>query len=356
MKTILTKFMVFGSIILLMLSACKKEGALVTSNGGKAGTLSSSATTLVLQKASISDTTKVIKFTFTQADYGYSAAVSNTLQIDKAGDNWANPTSVTLNAKVLSQGYSTIDFDNMLLKLGLTGGTASSINVRVAHSISASVTPIYSNVVAMTVTAFNLTSFLYVPGAYQGWNPATADSLLSATSNGIYTGIINFTAGNSDFKITPAKTWTNSYGATNSTTLVYNGGGNITSPIVGLTQVTVNLNTNTITFVAVQYYYSIIGDATPGGWSTDTDMKYDNGNQVWTVTAPLTTGGALKVRRNHDWGTSYGTLTTPDGKTFTSSNGGNLPVTASGNYKFTFALIPTDLSGGTASYTLVKVN
>jgi hypothetical protein len=297
----------------------------------------------------------VINFSFTQADYGYSAVITNTLQIDMAGDNWAKPTAVTLGAKVLSQGFSTADFDALLLKLGLPGGVASQVQVRVAHAISTSITPVYSNVVGITVTPFNLTSFVYVPGAYQGWNPATADSLLSATSNGIYTGIINFTAGNADFKITPDKNpaFANSYGSTNNSTIIYNGGNNITSPIVGLTQVTVDLNAKTITFTAVQSYYSIIGDATPGGWNTDTDMKYDNGNQVWAVTAPLTAGGGFKVRRNHDWGISFGLPATADGKTLTSTNGNNIPVTVTGNYKFTFALNTTD-NGATATYTLVK--
>ncbi|MDB5011565.1 MAG: hypothetical protein JWQ06_2354, partial [Mucilaginibacter sp.] len=122
MKTVLTKFLTLSSIALLILSGCKKNDALVTSNGGKAGALTSSATTLVLQKANLSDTTKVIKFSFTQADYGYSAAITNTLQIDMAGDKWAKPTSVTLGTKVLSQGFSTADFDALLLKLGLPGG------------------------------------------------------------------------------------------------------------------------------------------------------------------------------------------------------------------------------------------
>ncbi|MDB4924147.1 SusE domain-containing protein [Mucilaginibacter sp.] len=353
MKKSLVKFLAFGSIVLVSLASCKKSDTLVVTNGGTAGTLSTSVTTMVLDKAKLNDTTKVISFNFTNANYGYTSATTNTLQIDLASDNWAKPQSVTISNKLLSQGFSTMDFNSLLLKLGLTAGASSQVSARIAYSVGTSVKPVYSNVVTLTLTPFNLTSFLYVPGAYQGWNPATADSILSATSNGIYTGIINFTAGNLGFKITPAKTWTNSYGA-NGATVVYNGGSDITAPAAGLTWVTLNLNTNTITFAPVAYYYSIIGDATPGGWGSDTDMKYDNGNQFWTITSPFTAaaGQAFKVRRNHDWGTSYGTIATPNGVDLTSSNGGNISVTVAGTYKFNFSVNATD--GTKATYTMIK--
>jgi hypothetical protein len=362
MKTVLTKFMVFGGIILLMLSACKKGDTLVTSNGGKAGALTSSATTLVLQKASLTDTTKVINFNFTQANYGYSAVVTNTLQIDKAGDNWANPTSVTLNNKVLSQGYSTIDFDNILLKQGLIGGTASTVQVRLVQSISSTVTPVYSNVLTLTVTPFNLTSWLYAVGAFQGWNAATADSLLSATSNGIYIGIINFTAGNNQFLILPAKSFTNKYGTNDapgitSRTVTYNGSNNFYAPAVaGQYIVTLNLNTNTISF-ALANTYSVIGSSTPGGnFSTDIDLtKYVNdGVTGWTATMALTVG-QIKFRQNHDWTYSWGDVTPVDGINATNSNGGNINIATAKSYVVSFNILPSVIGVTppvTATYSL----
>lgn len=351
MKTIFTKFLAVGSITLVMLASCKKDETKVISNGGKAGALNASSTTLVLDKSKLSDPSKVINFSFTSPDFGYTAAVTNTLQIDVASDNWAKPTSVVIPAKVLTQGYTTADFNNMLLKLNLAGGVTSSIQVRVQHSLGAGVAPVYSNVLSLTVTPFNLTSFIYVPGAYQGWNPVTADSLLSATSNGIYTGIINFTAGNLEFKITPEKKWDHSYGSTGGGNVQLDGGGNITAPAVGLNWVTIDVNANTITFAPVAKYYSIIGDAA-GGWDHDTDLKYDNGNQQWIGTVALVSTGQFKVRRNHDWGTSFGVPKTGStGTNLSSSDDDNIPVAASGTYKFTFAPSADD---ATATYTLVK--
>ncbi len=341
---------------MLLLASCQKEGVLVTTNGGVSGTLTASASTLVLSKANLTDTTKVISFSFIQPSFGYSAAVTNTLQIDAAGDNWVNPRSSTLATNVLKAGYSTADFNTLLLKLNLPTGKPSQVMVRIMSTVSAGLAPVYSNVSTITATPFALISFMYIPGEYEakGWDVASADSLISATGNGVYTAMINFPAAYSKFKITPAKNWVNSYGQGDGNAAIYNGGGNCWSPAAGLTWVTLDINAMTITYTPVKYYYSLIGNATALGWGGDTDMKYNNGTQSWNVTAALNSDGGFKVRRNHDWGTSYGYISPADGMTLTSSSGANMTVPVSGNYQVTFQLNAADLSGVTALYTVTK--
>lgn len=369
MKKVLTKFSAIAAMGLLMLTACKKEGTLVTSNGGKAGTLTASTSNLALDKSKLNDTSKVINFSFSAADYGFSAAVTNTLQIDSAGDNWAKPMSVSLSPKVYSQGYSTPDFNSLLLKLNLPAGVASKINVRVQHTLSTSVAPIYSNVLSLTVTPYNLASWVYVPGAYEGWaNPGPQeDSLLSATSNGIYTGIINFTAGNNQFLIVPVKNWNNKWatndGASTSGTssnyaVTYNGSNNFYAPsAAGEYVVTLNTNNNTISIVPANYY-SIIGSVTPGGnWSTDDDLKFVNStDQDWEGTFAFS-AGQFKIRQNHDWTLSWGDVSPADGINATSANGGNINVAAAGTYKVTFKIPVTTVGNNppqAATYSLTK--
>ena len=369
MKTVLTKFLTLGSAALLMLSACKKDGALVTSNGGKPGALTASTTTPVLDKTKLSDATPIVSFTFAAPNYGFSAAVTNTLQIDAAGDNWKNPMSVTLANKVYSQSYSTSDFNALLLKLNLVGGVTSQVQVRIANTISASVAPIYSNVISLTVTPFNLTSWLYITGAFSGWaNPGPAeDSLFSATSNGIYTGIINFNAtgsGANQFLVLPAKNWNNKYATsgsgTPSSTITYNASNNFNAPAAnGWYLVTFNLNSNTISFEQVNSY-SVIGSVTAGGnWSTDDELKFINStDQAWEGVLSFT-AGQFKFRQDNDWTWSWGDISSPDGTDATDSNGGNINVAAAGNYWVTFA-IPASPFGTsppppvTAKYTLTK--
>lgn len=367
MKTILTKFLAFSSVTLLMLSACKKDGALVTTNGGKAGTLTASTTTPVLDKTKLSDTTSVVRFSFSSANYGFSAAVTNTLQIDAAGDNWAKPMSVALSNKAYGQGYSTNDFNALLLKLNLPAGVAAQVQVRVAHTISADVKPIYSNVLTLTATPFNLTSYLYVAGAYEGWaNPGPQeDSLVSVTGNGVYTGIINFTAGNNQFLVLPAKNWNHKYATTDATgstssTVKYDGPNNFYAPsTAGQYQVTINTNTNTISFALVNTY-SIIGDAALG-WGTDAPMKFINdGTNTWKATLPLSSTGQFKVRQNNDWTWSWGipkagSVGAGIAGTLNDSSNDNITVSTTGSHTVTFT-IPITAVGTTppvtATYTV----
>ena len=366
MKKMLTKFTALSGIALLMLSACKKEGALVTSNGGKAGTLSASTTTPNLDKTKLTDPTMVVSFSFTPPNYGFSASVTNTLQIDPVGDNWAKPTSVTLANKVTTQGYTVADFNNLLLKLNLPAGVASQVNVRVVHTISADVAPVYSNVVSLTVTPFNLTSWVYVTGQFSGWqNPGPReDSLVSVTGNGVYTGIINFTAGNNQFLILPAKNWTHKYATSQSstptTTVTYDASNNLNAPSAGgYYQVTFNVNTGSITFTPANSY-SIIGDAALG-WGTDVPMKFVNdGNNNWVATLSLASTGSFKVRQNNDWTFSWGvpkagSAGAGTAGTLNDTSNDNISVPATGSHTVAFS-IPITAVGTTppvtATYTL----
>jgi hypothetical protein len=358
-----------GGLILLLISSCKKNEAVVTSNGGQPGSLTANSTTLVLDKTRLNDTSKVVQFSFSAANFGFSAAVTNTLQIDPVGDNWAKPTSVTLPNKVFTQGYSTNDFNNLVLRLNLPAGKASAVNVRVMQSISTSLSPVYSNTLSLTVTPFNLISYVYVPGAYEGWsNPGPQeDSLVSLTGNGIYTGIINFTAGNNQFLIVPVKgSWANKYAttqnpgtgttATYSTELVSSGGNNFYAPTTaGQYLVTFNANNSTLTIVPADFY-TIIGSSTPGGnWSTDLYLKFINdGNNNWVGTFSLL-AGQFKVRQDAAWGISYGLLPTPDGKTLTDSNGGNINAPTAGTYTVSFTAPPTSFGSPALTTTTYSI-
>lgn len=337
MKTILTKFLALSSIMLLMLPACKKDEVKVVATNGTASTLTANSTTLVLDKSKLYDTSKVVTFSLTKPNFGYSAAITNTLQIDVPGDNWANPSTAVLGAQALSQAYNTGDFNALLLKLNLPAGVASAVQVRVKSSIGASVAPVYSNVLSLTATPFNLASYMYVPGAYEGWNPAASATLVSPTSNGVFTGIINFTGTDLSFKVTSAADWNHTnYGAGSTAGTISSTGGNLTAPATGGLLLTVDLNKSTIMYTP---QWSIIGDATSGGWGTDTNMLYDSVHDTWYITATLGVGG-MKFRYKNDWtvnlGGSGGTLT---------ANGPNIAIATAGTYTI-------KLNANTNTYTI----
>jgi len=79
----------------------------------------------------------------------------------------------------------------------------------------------------------------------------------------------------------------------------------------------------------------IIGDASPGGWTEDTDMRLLDPTGVdkytWTVTVYLIGGKEVKFRAMDAWDTNWGSGDFPSGTGV--QNGPNIPIPASGYYK-----------------------
>lgn len=331
-------------MIPMLVLSCKKDEVRVTATDGKAAVLTASSSNLVLTKA---DAAKpAITFTLTAPDFGFDAAVTSTLQLAVKGTNFANAKEMDLDAKVLSKTFTVLDFNALLLSMNLQTGSVADIEARVKSTISPQVAPVYSNATAIKVTPYALVSFIYVPGDYQGWNPSTADSLISATSNGIYEGVINYPAGGSfEFKLTPEKKWDLAYGDAGAGKLTSNNGGNLKVPAAGSYKLTANLNT--LEFTAVKYSFGLVGDSPAGsnwGGGPDIAMKYDNGKQIWSVTADMGLG-EFKFRLNSDWGVNYG----DNGNNGSVENGGdNIKITEAGKYKIELNLV-------TNTYTKTKI-
>ena len=375
MKKLLTGFLTLSSVALLMMSSCKKNDKMVTDAGSQAGTLSSSTTSLVLQQSMVVDTSAVITFNFTAPKITFkSATLIDQLQVDVPSDNWKSPTAISISSTATSQGFSTLVFDKLLLALNLPVGVPTKVNIRLSNGLSTE-SALYSNVISLTVTPINLVSYIYIVGQFNGYSTTAPDSLQSATSNGIYTGIIDMPPGNNQFLILPQKNFNNKYAttlspATTADSITYaveyvtGGGNNLVAPSAGgYYFITLNTNTNMITIVQTDSY-SAIGSSTPplgNGFSVDNPMKYVNGDQAWEITTPMPETGGFKIRQNDDWTFSWGTIATPDGVTLTDNGGGNIPVNAVGTYKITFTIAPTDYSIAgppkppvTATYTLVQ--
>jgi len=351
MKKLLTSLLAIGGVALLILSSCKKNDAVVVNSGSKSSALTTSVTTLTLDRSLLTDTTSVVRFNFTAPSYTYKAVVTNVLQIDPDGDNWKNPASATLG-KSGSQGFNTADFNALLLKLSVSTDAPSKVNIRVANELS-NVVASYSNVVTLTVQPFKLAAFIYAAGAFEGWSVPSDNvaTLTSATANNIYIGLINFPAGsgNQDFKILPDQNdYNGNYGAGTLPGTITQGTGNppnITAPGAFYYQVTVDLNQNTISFVNT---WSLIGDASPGGWGTDTDMSYDATTKTWFITVLLKSDGtnAIKFRYLHDWGVNLG----GSGGTL-SLNGSNITIPSTGAAGATYKITLDPVAD---TYTLVK--
>lgn len=167
---------------------------------------------------------------------------------------------------------------------------------------------------------------IYVPGAYQGWNPgATRFSLSSVTNNKIYEGYKYFPEDNSPFLFTRVPAWALILGDNGGDGTLEMNGDTIRTGPAGLYRIEVNLNNNTYTLERTEW--GIIGDATPGGWDTDTDMSWNAEEEAMEVFVDLTQG-EFKFRANDDWAINLGD---ENGNVILTQDGANIPIEA-GSY------------------------
>jgi len=347
---------VFSALALLLFAGCKKDADNVTAGTGKPAVLTATTNTLVLTSAGAA--ANAVTFSWTKADYNYNAAIQYTLEIDKKGNNFAAPKNYAIDASAMSQPLSVGDLNNALVLMGFTPDVASVMEARVKSELRADKDVVYSNVLEITVTPYPvIVSYpsIYVPAAYQGWAPATAERLSSTASDSYYEGYVYFgDAANLVFKLTTDTQWTTTYGWASSTNSdVYSGGtmsigasGNLFVPATGYYLLKADLTKNT--WEAFKTTFGVIGDATPGGWDRDTDMAFDPATKEWKVTLNLVGGKVIKFRANDDWSINYGNNATPNG--FLKLNGGDIAVAASGNYTIILKLG----NPGNYTFTLTK--
>lgn len=353
---------------LLSLAACQKDEIRAVLQMPKAApALQSSSTNLVLDSTQASQT--AVTFSWNLVNVGYNADITYALQFDVPADSFHNPVTVTAGVNQKSLSFTVANFNTLALQsLGLPFGQASAVVVRLVASVNqyngnpSVVPPMYSDPLTLQVTPYQvIISYpsLWVPGDYQGWNPAAAPKVASVKANGVYEGYVYFPAGGTfQFKFTSAPDWSHiNYGDGGNMTLDANAGtasGNLSTDggagnlqVPGMGYYRLIANTGNLTWSATRTTWSVIGDATAGGWNTDTDMSFDPSTQTWSVTIDLVSSGVFKFRANHDWainlGVNNGQLT---------YNGSNIPVPSDGKY-----LITLNLSvAGNYTFSMKKLN
>jgi hypothetical protein len=176
-------------------------------------------------------------------------------------------------------------------------------------------------------------TLLYVPGSYQGWDPTNTNTVLASVANdGKFEGYLNFPDANTEFKFCQNPNWDVNWGDTGADLTLDPGGDNIKAADPGYYKINVDLNA--LTYTITKTTWGVIGDATPGGWTTDTPMTYDATEGVWKVTLDLTANG-LKFRANNDWPINYG----DDGANGVLDAGGaNIAIPAAGLYEIKMKL------------------
>ena len=313
--------------------------------------------------------TTVFTPAWTSAQFGFSAAVTYSLQAVKSTQSFDNNSQaivlLTSNSDVESnqKAVSQRDLNNLLLSAGGSIGTSTSFKIRIigrpSTQLASSTNGVFavSNEVSITATpydTFDEFDKIYVPGNYQGasgygsnWSPgdAAVAKLFSAGNNGNYEGFVWMNDSNPSFKFTPVPAWSGDKGESNGSG-AYSGvlgtASNI-NPADGAGTYFFTVNWPALTYTMSKRQVAIIGAATPSGWGTPTYLTFDTNPtsptyQMYTKTLALSADEFL-IRLKDDWSVKMGTLSgntetaTTGGQYKIKLNGGNMKVPTAGNYK-----------------------
>jgi starch-binding outer membrane protein SusE/F len=280
-------------------------------------------------------------FTWTAADYGFPSATSYTVQIDFAGKNFATATDL-LTTTNLNASITVGTLNQKLLAKGAKTNVPTDFEVRVLAKVSDYVDTLPSNAPVMKILPYKVVIIypsLYLPGNYQAasgyggdWSPALAQQIYSVKQNNKYEGYVDMVGSGIKFKFTDDPNWDMNWGDDGFNGTLERNGADIPVSAAGYYRIKADIPALTYSFLKTDW--GLIGDATPGGWDTDTKMTYDNVSRTWKVKLDLKVG-KVKFRANGNWDLNYGD-TDFDGSL--EEGGKDIPVDVAGNYTVTLNL------------------
>ncbi len=169
--------------------------------------------------------------------------------------------------------------------------------------------------------------------AVGGWDD-DIDMTQDANNPSLYTISMTFMDGGAKFRANDS--WDENWGGPDFPSGVATPSSADNIPVTaGDYLVSFNVETLEYSFTEIIEYATIgiIGTATPGGWTDDTDLEKDpNDGSIWSLRMELTDGLA-KFRADDDWAVNWGGDDFPAGVAI--AGGGDIPVTA-GEYNITF--------------------
>ncbi|MEN8116596.1 MAG: SusE domain-containing protein [Bacteroidota bacterium] len=291
-------------------------------------------------------------FTWSEADFGFQAAINYTLQIDFKGNDFSGAVDLITTIET-STSITVGDLNQKLLAMGAKTNVPSDIEVRVVANINDNVETVPSNVPVMNIHPYKVVIIypsLYLPGNYQAasgyeadWSPDKAQQIYSLKQDEKYEGYVNMVGDGIMFKFTYDPNWDTNWGDDGVDGTLDPGGADIAISEAGYYRMKANIND--LTYSIMKTDWGVIGSATPNGWDSDQDMTYDMGTKTWSVTVDLV-AGEIKFRANDDWALNYG----DDDFDGTMEEGGaNIPIADAGNYTL---ILNLEVAG--YSYTVVK--
>lgn len=189
MKTVKSLFAIL--MLLLTVTSCSKDGDNIYLSSPEGGTLTATTSDVVLAKSLRN--TIVLSLAWTQSDLKVSDAsmsAPNVLQTKlqvSATQDFSGAIQES-SESALSKAYTGSELNTLAKNLGLTAGNATPLYFRLSVKTGDNMTPVYSNVVAVNITAYTID--MTVGFVLDSKKADTGNTLYSATANGVYQGFL----------------------------------------------------------------------------------------------------------------------------------------------------------------------
>lgn len=341
----INKLLFFGLALVLAWSSCKKEEEqiILSPNAKLVATMTpASPATLTLLKDSANK--EVLTLAWTQPDFGFQAAATYSILIDKKGNNFQKPKTVSVGSD-LKKIFKAAELNGIMAELGYTAGSTNEVDITIECLIGAA-TVLRANIFGAKITSYadilDLSSRWGVVGdaTSGGWNGPDLPMYKTSTANQLV-AYVTLAAGQIKFRRDNA--WTVNLGSARSVepdtlpTGSLSAGGKNIGVKAGAYRILIDTVANT--YEITKFTWGLVGDATPGGWNgPDLALEYDPTADVFRGFVTLT-AGQIKFRLNNDWGTNLGATGSVEPAPIAASgslvaNGKNFGVTA-GKYLVT---------------------
>ncbi len=321
MKKIRSYYKLLPALLLggiCILSSCETE---YPDDNIKAGPLAvtASQSTIQLNQKQINNTGLTLTWT-TGTNNGTGASISYVLEVDKLGNNFADPARFDMGKGKYSKGFTVGELnDSLLTRWNGTPGTAMNLEARVISTIyTTPVTGETSPVISISVTPYQpVSKTLYIIGSASpnGWSADNAIELTPQADPTVFVYQGGLGAGTFKFITTKGQFLPSYNKGADNTKIVLRTSDSDPDEQFSITEtavykVTVSLLDLSITYEKVDLpAYSeiyMVGDASPNGWDISNATKLVQSATdpfVFTYTGVMNAGDfKFPVNRNSDWG------------------------------------------------------
>jgi len=176
----------------LTLTACDKDGDMLTINTGDDVTLQGSQKEIVLDYDNITGLALTVNWDENGNLSLNNPAValpdgvlSNSLQLS-LDDSFASNVELPVDAGNYYYQFTTEALNSVMSRLGIAGGERAEVFMRVKSTIGNNIEPVYSNIISVYITPYRIDmTIAYCLDKNQAM---TGGTLMSPTENGIYQG------------------------------------------------------------------------------------------------------------------------------------------------------------------------